>query len=38
MSTRRGSARGDRALVLVVLFGLWQAVSMWFGAYWVGSP
>jgi NitT/TauT family transport system permease protein len=30
--------RGDQALVLVVLFALWQGVSLWFGAYWVGSP
>jgi len=28
----------DRALVLVLIVVLWQAGSMWFGAYWLSSP
>jgi NitT/TauT family transport system permease protein len=31
-------ARGDQLLVLVVLFAIWQALSMALGTYWVGSP
>src|SRR5215475_8805587 len=28
----------DRVLVLVVIVALWQAGSLWFGAYWLSSP
>jgi NitT/TauT family transport system permease protein len=28
----------DRLLVLVVIVALWQAGSLWFGAYWLSSP
>jgi NitT/TauT family transport system permease protein len=31
-------ARGDQLLVLVVLFAIWQALSLGLGTYWVGSP
>jgi NitT/TauT family transport system permease protein len=31
-------ARGDQLLVLVIFFALWQALSMWLGTYWIGSP
>ena len=31
-------ARGDRFLVLVALIAIWQACSLAFGAYWIGSP
>ena len=31
-------ARGDQLLVLVVLFAIWQALSLALGTYWVGSP
>ena len=31
-------ARGDQLLVLVALFVIWQALSMWLGTYWIGSP
>jgi NitT/TauT family transport system permease protein len=31
-------ARGDQLLVLVALFAIWQALSMWLGTYWIGSP
>jgi NitT/TauT family transport system permease protein len=30
--------RGDQLLVLVVLFAVWQVLSMWLGTYWIGSP
>lgn len=31
-------ARRDQLIVLVVLFAIWQTLSMWLGVYWVGSP
>jgi len=31
-------ARGDQLLVLVALIATWQAGSLAFGAYWIGSP
>jgi NitT/TauT family transport system permease protein len=31
-------SRVDQALVLVVLFAVWQVLSMWLGTYWIGSP
>jgi NitT/TauT family transport system permease protein len=31
-------ARGDQLLVLVLLFAIWQALSLWLGTYWIGSP
>lgn len=31
-------ARGDQLLVLVLLFAVWQALSLWLGTYWIGSP
>jgi len=31
-------ARFDQALVLVVLFGVWQVLSLVLGTYWIGSP
>ena len=31
-------SRFDQAVVLVVLIAIWQAVSMAFGTYWIGSP
>jgi len=31
-------ARGDQALVMVVLLAVWQGLSIVFGAYWIGSP
>jgi NitT/TauT family transport system permease protein len=31
-------ARGDQLIVLVVLFAVWQALSLWLGTYWIGSP
>jgi len=30
--------RGDQFLVLVLLLGIWQALSLWLGTYWIGSP
>jgi NitT/TauT family transport system permease protein len=30
--------RGDQVLVLVLLLGIWQALSLWLGTYWIGSP
>jgi NitT/TauT family transport system permease protein len=30
--------RGDQLIVLVVLIAIWQALSLWLGAYWVGTP
>ena len=30
--------RGDQLLVLVVLIAIWQALSMIYGVYWIGSP
>jgi len=29
---------GDQLIVLLVLFAIWQALSMWLGTYWIGSP
>jgi NitT/TauT family transport system permease protein len=34
----RVMSRIDQMLVLVVLFGVWQLLSMWLGTYWIGSP
>ena len=34
----RAMSRIDQMLVLVVLFGGWQLLSMWLGTYWIGSP
>jgi NitT/TauT family transport system permease protein len=34
----RVMSRIDQMLVLVVLFGVWQVLSMWLGTYWIGSP
>src|SRR5688572_3161176 len=34
----RVMSRVDQLLVLVVLFGVWQLLSMWLGTYWIGSP
>jgi NitT/TauT family transport system permease protein len=31
-------SRIDQALVLVVLFAIWQVLSLTFGTYWIGSP
>lgn len=31
-------ARSDQVVVLVILLVLWQALSAWLGAYWVGTP
>lgn len=31
-------ARGDQLIVLVLLFAVWQALSLWLGTYWIGSP
>jgi len=31
-------ARGDQVVVLVVLIAIWQALSLWLGVYWVGTP
>lgn len=31
-------ARSDRLLVLIILIAVWQALSLWLGAYWVGTP
>jgi NitT/TauT family transport system permease protein len=31
-------ARGDQFLVLLALIGIWQACSLAFGTYWIGSP
>jgi NitT/TauT family transport system permease protein len=28
----------DRVLVLILIIALWQAGSLWFGAYWLSSP
>ncbi len=30
--------RSDQVLVLVLLLGIWQALSLWLGTYWIGSP
>jgi NitT/TauT family transport system permease protein len=30
--------RGDQLLVLVLLFAIWQGLSLWLGTYWIGSP
>ena len=30
--------RGDQLLVLIVLFAIWQGLSMALGTYWIGSP
>lgn len=30
--------RIDQLLVLVVFFAIWQALSLWLGTYWIGSP
>ena len=41
LSVRLGSALrsyGDQLIVLIVLFAIWQALSMWLGTYWIGSP
>lgn len=41
LGARLGSALrsyGDQLIVLVVLFATWQALSMWLGTYWIGSP
>ncbi|HEX5779658.1 MAG TPA: ABC transporter permease [Xanthobacteraceae bacterium] len=31
-------SRSDQVIVLVLLFAIWQALSLWLGEYWVGSP
>jgi NitT/TauT family transport system permease protein len=31
-------ARGDQLLVFVILLAIWQALSLWLGTYWIGSP
>src|SRR4051812_31961446 len=31
-------ARADQVLVLVVLIAIWQALSLFLGPYWIGSP
>jgi NitT/TauT family transport system permease protein len=31
-------ARGDQLIVLIVLFAIWQVLSMTLGTYWIGSP
>ncbi len=31
-------SRGDQLLVLVLFFAVWQALSLWLGTYWIGSP
>jgi NitT/TauT family transport system permease protein len=31
-------ARGDQLLVLIALVAIWQACSLAFGTYWIGSP
>jgi NitT/TauT family transport system permease protein len=31
-------ARGDQLVVLIVLIATWQAFSLGFGTYWIGSP
>jgi NitT/TauT family transport system permease protein len=36
MATAR--ARSDQILVLIILIAVWQALSFWLGAYWVGTP
>jgi NitT/TauT family transport system permease protein len=41
LGARLGSALrsyGDQLIVLIVLFAIWQALSMWLGTYWIGSP
>jgi len=30
--------RRDQLLTLILLFALWQALSLWLGTYWIGSP
>jgi NitT/TauT family transport system permease protein len=34
----RIKARGDQLIVLAVLLGIWQLLSLWLGTYWIGSP
>jgi NitT/TauT family transport system permease protein len=31
-------SRGDQIFMLIALFAIWQALSIWLGNYWVGSP
>jgi len=31
-------ARGDQLLVIILLFAIWQGLSLAFGTYWIGSP
>ena len=31
-------ARSDQLIVLIVLLSIWQVLSLWLGAYWVGTP
>jgi len=31
-------ARSDQLIVLAVLLAIWQGLSLWLGAYWVGTP
>src|SRR5205807_5630581 len=31
-------ARGDQFVVLLALLAIWQALSVAFGTYWIGSP
>lgn len=31
-------ARGDQLIVAALFFAVWQALSMWLGTYWIGSP
>ena len=37
-SAARLRARSDQLLVLIILIAIWQALSLWLGAYWVGTP
>ena len=37
-SSARTAARGDQLLVLLALVAIWQACSLAFGTYWIGSP
>jgi NitT/TauT family transport system permease protein len=30
--------RGDQIAVLLILIAIWQALSLWLGVYWVGTP
>lgn len=34
----RVRSHSDQIVVLVLLFAIWQALSLWLGEYWVGSP